>query len=381
MTKLKIVLWDFSKNAVSWMDENVCMEKVCVEKHLLGSDDIVNETLSCEWDYIFCFLPNEAVILRQKFADIFQRLNISDKQVVYALDLADWVAHCELGNYVLADGELKKRMTLHCEKQGRDFITCTVEGISYVAGTTDRVILDWMYLYDRNWADEEMQMFYQMAQKYYGIEPSKKGYFLDIGANIGTTCIYFKKKIDPSVTILAFEPEEKNYRLLQTNLTLNNLSAESICENYGLSEQSEEQILYVNKANPGQNSVLLDYGQEKENIDMVSLDDYLQNKGILPQDIKYIWIDTEGFEPMVIAGAGKTLQNGRIPVFMELNPYLWNAAGMYEKLMQVLTGIYQKYLIIDEVLEGQEVLHDIEELWQYREAPQFWQHDIFLIKE
>lgn len=379
MTRLKILVWDFQKDATQWLVDNIDNDKILIVNHMMNVDEMVNETMSCFWDYIFCFIPPEQKGIKGKFSDIFRRLGVSNDKVIYALDLEDWVVHKELAFYLLK-GDIKNRMELYCEKAKKEFVTCTVDGISYVANSSDRVILDWMYMFHRNWADEEMQVFYRLSQKYYQVDSSKNGYFLDIGANIGTTCIYFKKKVDKNVDILAFEPESNNYKLLSTNLLLNGLDKVSVAENYGLSEKQEHRKLHINNYNPGQNSIIHDYGQVSEEIKMISLDEYLLQNGISADEIKYMWIDTEGFEPFVLNGGKNALNSGNFPVFMELNPYLWNAAGLYEKMMELLCKIYTKFIIIDEVLEGNESLHQIDELWQYREASQFFQSDIFLIK-
>lgn len=378
-TKLKLILWDFQGDALQWMQDHLDDRKYSIVGHLNTIDAMLSDTMACDWDYLLCFIPTGQEELRRKFDGIFARLGISASDVIYALDLNEWVKHNDLGFYLLK-GDTRKRMELWNEKRNGDYVACTAEGVSYVASSSDRVILDWMGMYGRNWADEEMKIFHRLAGKYYHIDFSKRGYFIDIGANIGTTCIYFQKKLDENVNILAFEPQADNYRLLCTNIVLNGLDQTSIVENYGLSEKTEQKKLHINSANPGQNSILFDYGQESEEIQMVSLDGYLSDHEISSDEIKYIWIDTEGFEPVVLTGAQDTLKNGNIPVFMEFNPYLWNASGLFDQMMKTLTAIYTGYLVIDEVSEGKESVHAIDEIWQYREAPQFFQQDIFLIK-
>ena len=377
--KLKILVWDFHMDGPQWMRDNLDSSKYTMVCYLENIDAMLRDTFSCEWDVILCFIPPGQEELRLKFDDIFARLGISRETVIYAMDLEDWVSHWDTGVYLLK-GELLKRVELYREKGKKDYTVCTVEGISYIASTSDRVILDWMTLYERNWADEEMQVFYELSRKYYPGDASRRGWFIDIGANIGTTCIYYKKKLDENVDILAFEPEYNNYRVLSANLVLNGLDKTSVEENFGLSERQEQGKLHINPANPGQNSLLMDYGQDAEEIKMISLDEYVSEKGISPDDIKYIWIDTEGYEPVVLQGAVNTLKNGNIPVFMEFNPHLWSCAGLFEKMMEVLSGLYTRYIVIDEILQGEEILHPVDEIWQYQNAPKFFQQDIFLIK-
>ncbi len=377
-TKLKVLIWDFQGEALQWLDENVDGSRISVAGHLTGIDDMLRDTMSIDWDYLFCFIPPKQEELKRKFDGIFAQLGIAREQVIYAAELEEWVARNDLGFYLLK-GDTRKRMEVWNEKRNKEYVACTAEGISYIAGSSDRVILDSMAMYGENWAREEMQAFYRLAQKYYPADAGG-GYFIDIGANIGTTCIYFKKKVDRNVDILAFEPEQRNYRLLRANILLNGLEDSAVAENYGLSRESGQKTIYINPQNPGGNSVVFASGQESEEIRMVSLDGYLSEKGIAPDEIKYLWIDTEGFEPAVLKGAENTLKSGDIPVLMEFNPYLWNEAGFYDMLMDTLSGIYRNYVFIEEALAGEEKLRPIEEIWQYRDAPRLFQQDIFLVK-
>ncbi len=378
-TKLKILVWDFQGDALEWLEENVDGERIMVAGHLSVIDDMLRDTMSVDWDYLFCFIPPGQEELKRKFNGIFAQLGIARERLIYAAELEEWVARNDLGFYLLK-GDTRRRMEVWNEKKDKDYVACTAEGISYIASSSDRVILDSMAMYGKNWAGEEMEAFHRLAQKYYPQDGSKGGYFIDIGANIGTTCIYFKKKIDANVDILAFEPEESNYRLLRANLLLNGLDGRAVAENYGLSQESGRKTIYVNPRNPGGNSVVFESGQASEEVRMVSLDGYLSEKGIAPGDIKYLWIDTEGFEPAVLKGAKNTLKDGDIPVLVEFNPFLWNESGCYDMLMDVLSGIYREFAFIEEVLAGEERLRPVEEIWQYRDAPRLFQQDIFLVK-
>ncbi len=378
-TRLKILIWDFQGDALQWLEDHVAGDRISVEGHLTKIDDMLGDTMSVEWDYLFCFIPAGQDELRRKFDGIFARLGIARERVIYAGELEEWVVRNDLGFYLLK-GDMRKRMEVWNEKRKKDYVACTAEGISYVMGSSDRVILDSMAMYGENWAGEEMRAFHRLARKYYPADGSRGRYFIDIGANIGTTCIYFKKKIDTDVDILAFEPEEKNYRLLRANLLLNGLEGSAVAENYGLSEEAGRETIYVNPQNPGGNSVVFASGQQSQEIQMVSLDGYLSERGISPGEIGYLWIDTEGFEPAVLKGAENTLKGGDIPVLVEFNPYLWNDAGCYDMLMDVLSGTYREFAFIEEVLAGEERLHPIEEIWQYRDAPRLFQQDIFLVK-
>lgn len=269
-----------------------------------------------------------------------------------------------------------KRINSNTEK----FATCTVDNISYIATVNDASIMPYMKHTGCNFSKENMDIFYYLANKYYDIK-NKQGFFLDIGANIGTTSVYFKKNLDNNVNLIAFEPGKMNYKLLRTNYILNDVEEGSRIENVGLGNDKGTSIFHTCEFNPGASSVVLDYssGNKDEVIQITTLDDYLFESGINADDIKYIWIDVEGMEPLVIEGAMKTLRKNPVPIHMEFSPYLWNDINNFNEIVSNLQIIYSKFMYISEVVNGKEITYDIRELYK-RKNDQFGViDDIFLI--
>ena len=52
-------------------------------------------------------------------------------------------------------------------------------------------------------------MFFELSNKYYGGQNKK--YFLDIGASIGTTSIYVKKKFGKDLCVIGFEQSKEKF--------------------------------------------------------------------------------------------------------------------------------------------------------------------------
>ena len=100
-TKLKVLIWDFQGEALQWLDENVDGSRISVAGHLTGIDDMLRDTMSIDWDYLFCFIPPKQEELRRKFDGIFAQLGIAREQVIYAAELEEWVARNDLGFYLL----------------------------------------------------------------------------------------------------------------------------------------------------------------------------------------------------------------------------------------------------------------------------------------
>jgi len=72
-----------------------------------------------------------------------------------------------------------------------------------------------------------------------------KSTILDIGAHIGVFSIY-ANALNPTVRIIAFEPEEKNYQLLKKNLKTNNAS-NVIPRNIAIAATEGQKTLYISE--------------------------------------------------------------------------------------------------------------------------------------
>lgn len=262
------------------------------------------------------------------------------------------------------------------------YLTCTVEGVSYIGDIYDATIMLSMYVSGENWANDTMQQFYSLAQKFYGIDNNKEGIFCDIGANIGTTCVYFKKKIDPNVKILAFEPSKENFKMLKTNIFLNDIGdSEVILVPMGVSDVHRQyQISYVSY-NPGGTSLYEDNNMGEENastVEAIPFDDYLEENNIDVNQIKYIWVDTEGFEGAFLNGAKKTLSQIDVPIIMEFTPELLCKNGAESKFMEAVEDLYTSYIIMEDETE---TIHPVSELRNYfGNDEEMVQFDIFMLK-
>ncbi len=247
-----------------------------------------------------------------------------------------------------------------------------------------------MYQSRQNFAQVHMRLFYQMANSFYQID-NNSGLFLDLGANIGTTGIYFLKKLTPNLKLLAFEPDAENFKMLRLNLILNDLEEKTIAENYGLGIEESEQVMYRAATNPGANTLIEENtlnkrytGLSTATVKIISLDKYFEEKNLNAEDIKYIWIDTEGFEPQVLLGAQNILRKNPAPIFMEFNPQLWQKSGFYEKMMELLSELYESYIWIEEALStSKAITYPLEKLWEFQNftADCGELGDIFLIKK
>ena len=340
----RVLIWDYTGDSPNWC-------KIYLDKDVEVIQTITPQGTSPEillqknsWDWLLIFEQG----LRDFFNVTIKILNLPTNKVIYALNINSWLQHPKAIYNLLNNsevGEISRRWyTFNSYCKLSNFVTCTVEDISYVATSADNTIMPDMFVRRANWASQDIKRFHELAKKYYDVDDSA-GYFLDLGANIGTTGIYFTSKLAPNLKLLAFEPDPENYKLHRINIILNDLEEKTDLVNCGLGDKSDEMTMYRDLINPGGNSII----QHRkdliaETIKIMPLDDYLSENKIAAQDVKYIWIDTEGFEPQVLLGAKNLLRENPAPVFMECNLRAWDELGCFEDMLALLMENYSHFV-------------------------------------
>ncbi len=141
---------------------------------------------------------------------------------------------------------------------------------------------------------------------------------IDIGANIGYYTLLFARLVGDTGKVYAFEPDPRNYLLLEKNIQTNNYS-NVILEKKAVSNKSEKSKLYVTEYGAG--SSMHKGNIDTTNgidIDVITLDDYFKVNNIIPDFIK---IDVEGFELNTLKGMKSVLQlSDKIKIMIEYNP-------------------------------------------------------------
>jgi FkbM family methyltransferase len=143
--------------------------------------------------------------------------------------------------------------------------------------------------------------------------------FLDLGAHLGfyslTTGIFHS-----NARIVAFEPNPKNFRVLQKNAAANGLNT-LVCEPLAISDQDAKAPLYLTESDMSA-SLMKDFQiEDTKQIDgievrTVSLDSYLRAHEIAgPVVIK---VDIEGHEPAFFRGAMETITTRKPDIVIEV---------------------------------------------------------------
>ena len=163
----------------------------------------------------------------------------------------------------------------------------------------------------------------------------------DIGANIGSICIPAVKRnlVD---TAFAVEPVKKNFQLLKVNIILNNLEDKIKTFNYALNSNDDQSLdMELSNDNSGDHRVRLqtlesnlyeEKNRKVEKVESKKFDTLFQN---LNSQEDLVWIDTQGFEPIILSGA-QNLIISKTPIVVEFWPYGLKRNNLWEQMRIML---------------------------------------------
>lgn len=162
---------------------------------------------------------------------------------------------------------------------------------------------------------------------------------VDVGANVGMYTVW--AACTRGAKVYAFEPEAENYAILNRNIRLNNIGDRVKAYCLALSDEAGYSELYLATLQIGGSchsyGEKLDFKHEPlhpvytQGCVGARLDELVE-KGVVPVP-NHIKIDVDGFEPKVIAGARRTLENPAVrTLLIETNQNLEDHMEMVDTL-------------------------------------------------
>ena len=164
------------------------------------------------------------------------------------------------------------------------------------------------------------------------------GTLVDVGANVGTTCI-------PAVArgladrAIALEPEPTNFTLLAANVLLNNLGSHIECHRVAAAAVNANATLEVDgiDCNFGAHSIAPNHGpayESREQIVVAGCRLDVHASGLDPAT-DLLWMDVEGYEFEALKGATDAVGRG-VPLVMEFSPFLYRLHGSLRENLPIL---------------------------------------------
>lgn len=178
---------------------------------------------------------------------------------------------------------------------------------------------------------------------------------LDVGANIGTTTVELLSRL-PDATCVAFEPEPRNFEMLEHNIIANGLQHRVTAYRVALSDTVGMLEFELSDASPGDHRVRIAPGSVVDRFDEAkratiqvpsrTLDDLVGSGDIVVSPNTLVYMDVQGHEGQVLAGARAALANVSA-VAMEYWPYgLKRAQGSH-----LVSDLLQSYACLIDVTD------------------------------
>jgi FkbM family methyltransferase len=173
------------------------------------------------------------------------------------------------------------------------------------------------------------------ALDYLG-HPQRGGLVVDVGANVGTTTISLLTRYG-AAAVEAFEPAPLNFKLLRCNLVLNDLDTRASVKRVAISDQDSDLRLELCDYNTGDHRIQAvdtrweEMGESQRptvKVEALRLDSALTAPA---SDVCLVWVDVQGHEAHVLAGASSLL-GGKVPWVIEYWPYALTRAGGLDRL-------------------------------------------------
>jgi FkbM family methyltransferase len=156
---------------------------------------------------------------------------------------------------------------------------------------------------------------------------------LDIGANIGAHTLHMARLVGPQGQVIAFEPTQFAYDKLLANRALNpELASRVVPEQVFLVDTPNgkpSEPVYSSwplDAQPGLHPEHQGKRMDLDGAKALTLDDYVAERGL--ERLDFIKLDVDGYEPVVLRGATRTLARFKPVIVLELAPYQHEDTGL-----------------------------------------------------
>lgn len=179
---------------------------------------------------------------------------------------------------------------------------------------------------------------------------------IDVGAHVGTTTITALSAFGFERAI-CFEPSPRNRELLAANLAYNGLADRATVFPVALSNQSGTVEFEVAPMNPSDGRVRVGdgtadgaFGEDRWptiEVPTATLDSLVARGEVSLDGVGLVWIDAQGHEGHVLAGATAALER-RVPMVIEFWPYALERAHGLSGLVALISERFR--LVVD--LEG-----------------------------
>jgi FkbM family methyltransferase len=159
---------------------------------------------------------------------------------------------------------------------------------------------------------------------------------IDIGANVGTTAIP-RVLLGDFERIFAAEPDSVNYSCLVHNVIESGTRGRVLPERVAIGKcDGDTQLQQMNSTTHHLVARAPAAGRQAVTVPCLRLDTWVRRLGVDLDEVHFIKVDTQGWEPHVLMGAPETLSHKHIAWQVEFAPSMLRRAGSDTETMYTL---------------------------------------------
>lgn len=253
-------------------------------------------------------------------------------------------------------GEARREaVRMHAFQQARritPFVGVEHDGVRYILSTRERGVGFPTFVFG-SFDEDTVNGMLTALEQHAGISSLDGLSVLEVGANIGTVAVSLLVRHGVK-RVVAVEPDAENVRILRANLALNGVQDRVEIHQIALSDTDGTLELEASADNCGDHRIRVaaPSGPELHNegqratteVSARRLDSLGATSEIDLDDIDLVWMDAQGHEAHVLAGAGQLAARGT-PVVTEYWPYGLRRAGALERFHALVAEHYS--IVVD----------------------------------
>jgi FkbM family methyltransferase len=231
-----------------------------------------------------------------------------------------------------------------------DEITFKRAGIKWTAFAWDNIISHSLFV-NGNFQGSEIRAVLDWMRR-HGRIGGLRDSIIDLGANIGTSTLPFA--METNCRVIAIEPVPEIFAVLLRNVADNALSQRVTCVQAAVSATSADRVRMVLPAGNGGGGEVCRPGAEPNftkdhlirgviDVPAMALDQLFDTHEVEPEQVAFVWSDTQGCEAEVI-GTGRRLWSAGVPLFVEFDPRTWDHANGPETLVAAATECFAGFI-------------------------------------
>jgi FkbM family methyltransferase len=199
----------------------------------------------------------------------------------------------------------------------------------------------WYLFVDGGFQDTQIQAVLAWAQ-HFGVFSGSRNVLIDVGANIGTTCIPIVHST--GCRALAIEPVAANFFWLRQNVESNAFTDKILLANNAIALRPGKLRMCLTPTSgghfvaDGENTV-----EHYEDVDADTLFGVVAAAGLDAGEIALVWSDVQGSELAVIESGGDLWARG-VPLWAEVEPHSLRRQGTFDIFAAAVAAHFDRFI-------------------------------------